>query len=304
MGCWSETCGFSHLPINHGDKVMCFVIAEKHYNDGRLNSQDGPTRNYSSPDVPFEPWLFPVTAEYNDYGSIENVEDNFASKFLLDSFNKLLQEGKFDKCENWETRGGGKPSGFGNVEEIADNIERGNLYYTTGPLFYGFRLYMVHFDIFQTLTQVSEKEAAFARASWKTSNIEFGERFERRFLEMVNQEDTLLLEARTPEDEKLVEEVRGSWEQYRLDPGRMINFQYRSLGRRLPFLPTDDYFPDLMRIMKYHLILEATRRTFAPTGLAGSQYNDLKWHKKAQKAINSQIKKREQEIKEFDDEDA
>jgi len=299
MGCWSETCGFSHLPINHGDKVMCFVIRENRYGDP---SKRKATQNYCYPYDPFEPYLLPVIGKYDDYGCVEEVKDNVASAFLLEHFEQKLSSGKFDNA-GWSEYDP-KPEKFETIEVLLNHIERGHLYENSGSIFYGYRLYMVHFDIFKTLTKISVKKSEMAKASWKRSETDVDDRMFG--LLFSNEKNKIILEMRTPEEEKLVEKLRSKWSDDRLDLGRSVDHRFNDLGKLLPFLPTESYYQDLQNLMQYVVVVSRTRRSFAPTAGTGSQDNDLVWHKKAQKVINAQIKKREDEIEqwEYENEDA
>lgn len=81
MGCWNGTCMVSHLPIFHGDRVKAYAItphwhetnAEGHIINTSLIPDLGCGYTYAT-----DAWIpFPIgaTAEYNDYGSIENLEE-------------------------------------------------------------------------------------------------------------------------------------------------------------------------------------------------------------------------------------
>jgi hypothetical protein len=76
MGSFNSACIVSGLPIEAGDKVRFLVLARSalhpdgndhpHYVNGR-----------------WQLFGVPVRAEYNDYGSVENIEDGYAKSFLL-----------------------------------------------------------------------------------------------------------------------------------------------------------------------------------------------------------------------------
>lgn len=71
MGCWNATCGLSNLPIQTGDDVLLFVLAESN-----LGSHDKFGGGFSYPNGRYRPIGLPVHGEYNDYGGIENVSKN------------------------------------------------------------------------------------------------------------------------------------------------------------------------------------------------------------------------------------
>ncbi len=76
MGSFNSACIVSGLPIEAGDKVRFLILARSalhpdgndhpHYVNGR-----------------WQLFGVPVRAEYNDYGSVENIEDGYAKSFLL-----------------------------------------------------------------------------------------------------------------------------------------------------------------------------------------------------------------------------
>jgi len=65
MGCWNETCGLSGLAIGYGESVALVVT--------RRFTQYPP--DFRFPDSIFEPVGFPVYGTYDDYGSVEDVEN-------------------------------------------------------------------------------------------------------------------------------------------------------------------------------------------------------------------------------------
>lgn len=93
MGSWDGTCGISHLPIRSGEPVVAYLIIESN----GINELQGAGYCYSW-DI-FKPCMLPVYADYNDYGSIEGVQNEDAVlkriKYLLSSekikFNKYIE---------------------------------------------------------------------------------------------------------------------------------------------------------------------------------------------------------------------
>jgi hypothetical protein len=69
MGCWNGTCAMSKLPIFAGDRVVCwFIVGSQGYSRG------GDATNFCYPHDQFQLMPLPFRAEYNDYGSIENLD--------------------------------------------------------------------------------------------------------------------------------------------------------------------------------------------------------------------------------------
>jgi hypothetical protein len=92
MGSWNGTCGVSHMPIMHGDKISLIFLTNPH----NKNRQD--TGHCSSNHL-WSPCLFPLYGEYNDYGSIENYENNWHTQYILD---KVRSHDYKNKIENMD----------------------------------------------------------------------------------------------------------------------------------------------------------------------------------------------------------
>ena len=118
MGCWNGTCLVSNLPIYAGDEVVFFILKRKH----DVQTVDG--GHYYADDL-YEPLLYPIVGEYDDYGCIENVEEDFS---LIEEYfeNVELTTNKWDKDNN-----------------VFRNIERGN--------YKGYAYAMAHKDIYDAL---------------------------------------------------------------------------------------------------------------------------------------------------------
>jgi hypothetical protein len=103
MGCWNETCGITQMPIEGGDPVRLFLLVEsEHY-----HSESG-IMHYST-DL-WKPFGLPLKGTYDEYGRIENIEQDVLSDILLESLKEMIVEvptrmGDVFKREelNWET---------------------------------------------------------------------------------------------------------------------------------------------------------------------------------------------------------
>lgn len=139
MGCWNETCGISSRSICDGDNVTAFLLI----NNSHI------TESYSGQVGIAAPMAFPIHAKYNDYGSIMDPVEDFATKSAIELFNIYYKSGAlvcedFNDLEN-ETNSGYTTDqgftveyGFSNVQSIFYAIERGyislNLTDYTGKL--------------------------------------------------------------------------------------------------------------------------------------------------------------------------
>lgn len=82
MGSFSSTCAISGLPLEAGDKVRAYLLTENPYDDSiACNSTSF-----------WFPRTFPIRAEYNDYGSIDEVEVGPAKDLWMEGFQVDLVE--------------------------------------------------------------------------------------------------------------------------------------------------------------------------------------------------------------------
>lgn len=84
MGCWNETCGISQMPICAGDPVRMFLIVENRYGD------TGPALCYNS--EIWKPFGLPLKGTYDEYGGLENIEEDALSDFLLETIKEMVVE--------------------------------------------------------------------------------------------------------------------------------------------------------------------------------------------------------------------
>lgn len=131
MGCWNGTCGISQLPILGVTKVKTVLLLQSEFNQNVQSSGACYITEY------FRPWFLPVTAEYNDYGSIKNIEMDWNAKYMLNRFQEWLASGHVkildgDECEV------NSPDidKFETLEDVFACVERGALVAkSTGTIF-------------------------------------------------------------------------------------------------------------------------------------------------------------------------
>ena len=119
MGCWCETCGITQLPINAGDKCRTFLIVKQNY--GEENRGGG--HSYSH-DI-WYPRGFGILGEYDDYGGIENIQEDTCTQVLL---NGLKQDFVPYKAKHeWEKDENPKDLTIAQVLESAER-DRAKVY--------------------------------------------------------------------------------------------------------------------------------------------------------------------------------
>lgn len=89
MGCFNVTGTLSGLSISAGTKCVFFPLYYRGYNDklnhvARIVSNDGAYAFYA-------PFCLPLVGYYNDYGSLENIEENDNTKMLESLFDCSIQ---------------------------------------------------------------------------------------------------------------------------------------------------------------------------------------------------------------------
>jgi hypothetical protein len=84
MGCWNETCGITQMPIEGGDKVRMFLIVE--------NSWAGEDVSHCYTTDEWRPFGLPLRGTYDEYGRIENIEEDALSNLLLESLREIIVE--------------------------------------------------------------------------------------------------------------------------------------------------------------------------------------------------------------------
>lgn len=134
MGSWNNHCLLSRFTITHGEIVKCIILIQS---NGRDNIC--PARYW-------KPVGLPITGEYNDYGSVENIKDDFNAKFTFDLLKeKLMESTSVDvnsQCHRFTP-----PT---NMEEMIEQIERGYADYKgLGGKPQNISITMIHNDIWK-----------------------------------------------------------------------------------------------------------------------------------------------------------
>ncbi len=111
MGCWNGTCMISNLPIISGEKIKLMLL-QPGYDGGSVIGQSG----YVYSTGLMCPAFLPISGNYNDYGSIEEVEEDWNFKLIESFLKEKLGTIEVDKKEmtDW------------CLMDLIDGIERGN----------------------------------------------------------------------------------------------------------------------------------------------------------------------------------
>lgn len=172
MGCWNETCGVSQLPIVAGKKVKAFLITESKYEDNIRGSGTCYPMDY------FVPFFLPVSASYNDYGSVEKIQTDWNSVYMLHAFREWLKDGTIENLGDDAEINNPGISHFSTLDDVFDCVERGAL------LYHGYKigLFMVLDEVYQSLLshsaeaiKLNEYSMKYERDTYEKSSIWFRE---------------------------------------------------------------------------------------------------------------------------------
>jgi hypothetical protein len=127
MGCWNETCGITQLPIKSGDPVALVFIV----NVGSRN------RNHSGfcyINDEWSPKFLPIFGTYNDYGGLENIQENWNTAFILDSLKHELVQSRLTQSANLAPRSYDEPKSDQldlhsfTLEDVLDQIHEDRIW--------------------------------------------------------------------------------------------------------------------------------------------------------------------------------
>jgi len=118
MGCWNGTCMISNLPIISGERIKVIMLRPS-YNMKHI--EQGSSYVYNS-DI-LTPSFLQISGEYNDYGMIENIDEDWNTKFMEGILkdilgNVIIVDGEEKKDKKY------------GLEDILEGIERNDLRYT------------------------------------------------------------------------------------------------------------------------------------------------------------------------------
>ncbi|MEK6829724.1 MAG: hypothetical protein AABY15_06410 [Nanoarchaeota archaeon] len=106
MGSFNVACSISNISINCGTKIAFIPLLPSEMNEtignkyNKFNLKPGyvflePSANWVSNEGGYQfykPFSLPIFGEYNDYGGIENIEENITSKAITEYFGITIEE--------------------------------------------------------------------------------------------------------------------------------------------------------------------------------------------------------------------
>jgi len=96
MGCFNVVCSISNLSIHHGTKVAFIPLLRSDYSKYSFGKQvsheiKAKTQLIHQNEY-FTPLTLPIFGEYNDYGSLENIEKNDHTKMIEQFFDISIEQ--------------------------------------------------------------------------------------------------------------------------------------------------------------------------------------------------------------------
>jgi hypothetical protein len=237
MGCWNGTCGVSGLAIRAGEPVRLLLLQEHSRSEGTAYS----------PDDLFHVRGMPLKGVYNDYGNIEEVEENILTALLVEAF----QQDAVPQQSSYEDEVIDPPNL--DLKRILYAIERGTMQIhrrswalmsqeedekiTVDPVSLSF--FMVHERIFQAVvSNAPEKQTEWAYNA--------GRDVVKLLRNMVDLAKRKVPEIKDPEALAQVLELRLSLRESYRTMGPDITKQVLGLGQRYCDSPAVEDSPTLM----------------------------------------------------------
>lgn len=250
MGCWNGTCGISQLPIFAGEKVKCIITMQR-YQKEALAAGTTYCTDY------FAPLFFPITGEYDDYGSVYNIENDENSRWILKRFRGWLGDGTVEilpreQCEINDPR----VREFTCLEDVLNCIERGALIFNVKGNPYLNRqkisMFMVIESIYNDLLELAKKDAWLDR--WIGAD-----------------RDHFLLQISSTTEEQILYNL-GYDKPYMLSSGETSNI-------------SDEHYEMLKEVFSFNYIMNELRKSYLPGPGKGSHGQDFSYYRELNKSM-------------------
>lgn len=308
MGCWNGTCGVSQLPILAGCNVKAFLMLQSEFHSAISGSGSNYTTDF------FRPWFFPVSAEYNDYGSIENIQKDWNSKYMLATFQAWLKEGKIVILHDDAEVNDPDIDAFEKLENVFDCVERGALIFNhTSERFdreqekwvpveqkLKIGLFMVLDNVFDSLVKESVRFIADpSNDYWRKHETE-SRATALKTIEKIRASYTPSPAPSSDNKELMaIELIRDMWVDKLL--GDMIEEHcaykhYKTVLYNPEAVTLDDFFAKLDASRNFEKAMSFLRKLWIPQTGQGSQSEELSFNKVLVQAMSEHIGHRDAEI--------
>ena len=175
MGSWSVSCGISNIAITSGNQ--CVILPLK--------------KNTGGSERDWQPATLPIFGEYNDYGGMEEIQEDDNTKFIeehfgvgIDEFVTFLVDGKFtyereeaeEVSEKMKNQAEAKNWRFMWIDRQVydfmtvnlDKWEKGNLDYGTPEM-----MKLLGFELAEESDKFKNYEPKRFNKLWKKGEVEF-----------------------------------------------------------------------------------------------------------------------------------
>ena len=93
MGCWNETCAITQMPIHSGDPVVLVFLA-------KVDQTDQNHGGFCYSNTIWAPKFLPVFGSYDDYGGIEDVQENWNTQYIVQQLAQELAQVRLTRPSN------------------------------------------------------------------------------------------------------------------------------------------------------------------------------------------------------------
>jgi uncharacterized coiled-coil protein SlyX len=302
MGYWNGTCGISQLPILSGKKVKMVLLLQSEFNQNVQGSGACHITHY------FRPWFFPITAEYNGYGSIDNIDMDWNAKYMFERFREWLISGYVKILDNGECEvNSPNIDKFETLEDVFTCIERGALVtQNTGKKFddksqkwipsggyLKISMFMVLIPVWESLIIETNR---FKNLSENSFYLEREIEDKMRFLKAVKKAISKI------GGEKEMDKIDGCVYDYDLFGSSMSD--YYNLNHYKPILydpskvVVEKFLEQMEEIKNVSVAMTYLRKLWFPQSGQGSQLEELSFNRALIDGMNKHIEDRSVEIEE------
>lgn len=148
MGCWNGTCFLTNLPIRCGERVVLIPIVKKNNNDS-IFCYHNDLYDFTG---------YPIRGLYDDYGCIEEIDNNEASKRNFELFKDWLSNKELINTDNNEIK---------TIDELLNAIERGYILNNKLPISF----IMMHENVYDSVINGIGKRKGYDTTITYKSNI-------------------------------------------------------------------------------------------------------------------------------------
>jgi hypothetical protein len=257
MGSWNGTCGFSNLPIYAGLKCKLFILIQNHC---EVDQSPG----LSSPTDAFSVYALPITGEYDDYGMINHIEENWNNQYIVDKINEDIKKEVIKVKPDYNEI---EVNSFNSIEEVIEAISNGFLTYIDNYNKNQLRItfMLVLDDVYKLAIEIYNK--LYGKLLIASGNDD---------IELLRGIFTRFLNGQLPKEKLNLYGKGGAYILSLIDFYHINNFQ--SL---IPYLTQETLQPILnsyKESIQIYGFMVHTRRAFFECNGTGSQYDDLNLH--------------------------